>query len=146
MFLTNARFRLRQHPAIAPLVHDVIHRQPAVAVIAAGVGELHLGAPGHPPASANRAAPGPSGALDHHAVAPPFFQAITFISTGATSSCAVGANRAACSFPSTSPDGVRWPFMIWERKETSVGVTVVYETADGKEVLSAKATLACTVE
>ena len=47
--------------------------------------------------------------------APPFFQAITFTSAGTTSSSLDGWNRTPCSFLRTSPDGVRWPFMIWER-------------------------------
>ena len=46
---------------------------------------------------------------------PSFFQPMTLSSTGATSSAWVGANSTSCSRRSTSPDGVRWPFMIRER-------------------------------
>ena len=48
-----AGIRLAQHHAVAPLVHDVVHRDPAPAVVAGGVGELNLGAPGDPPAGAD---------------------------------------------------------------------------------------------
>ena len=54
----------------------------------------------------------------HRRRAPPprssFFQAITFTSAGTTSSAAEGWDRTACSFLSTFPEGMRWPFIIWE--------------------------------
>ena len=47
---------LVQHHRIASLVNDVVYGDPALAVVASGVGELHLGAPGNPPADADGAA------------------------------------------------------------------------------------------
>ena len=52
------RRRLGQHPAIAPLVHQVGHRHPAPAVVTGAVGGLHLDPPGHPAADANGAGAG----------------------------------------------------------------------------------------
>ena len=67
--LNALRFPLVEHRAVAPLVHQVVHRHPAPAVLAAGVGKLHLCAPGHPPADPDAAPARPADALDHHAVA-----------------------------------------------------------------------------
>ena len=59
-------------------------------------------------------APGPPAPRTTTPLRPPFFQAITFTSAGTTSSAAVGWNRTPCSFSRTFPDGVRWPFIIWD--------------------------------
>ena len=97
------------------------NRHPAPAVVAGAAGIFHLGAPGRPAADADGAAARrtsaarPTGAAHHPPLRPPFFQAITLTSAGATSSAAVGWNSAPCSFFRTSADGFRWPFMTWER-------------------------------
>ena len=89
-------------------------QNPAEAIVAGGVGELDLGALGYPPADADALPPGPSAPRITTPLRPPFFQATTFNYTGATSSDGGGVNNTSCNCRSTSPEGVRLPFMIWE--------------------------------
>ena len=55
--------RLLQHDAVAPIVHQVVHRHPAPAVVAAGIGELDLGPQGTRPPVRIVSPPGPPAPL-----------------------------------------------------------------------------------